>query len=157
MKIEPFFSASEMLVSYLVSDERTRSAVMVNLGDVSQTLIRRLSQVKLNTILICDNRPSVQKNIDLIRRIYPFSFHEFSHTQRFLELGELEIEMIDVPEHSTTVFRINDVLFTGNMDISPILGSLDEDLVLLPSNGPVSTVGNMLRLEAFHQELSIPK
>ncbi|MDD2231940.1 MAG: hypothetical protein PHO44_02975 [Sphaerochaetaceae bacterium] len=152
MRIEPFFSPEELLTSYFVTDENTRTGVFINLSEISMKMIRRLRDTALYTVLICDNRASVLKNIELLRKIYPFAFHDF-HNQNRLHVGSLEIEKIDLPERISSVFRINNVLFSGNADISGLLGKLRSDLVILPSDGPISTVKTEIILQE-HSRLS---
>lgn len=154
MKIEPFFSPRELMTSYLITDDYSRKAIFINLSEVTMHMVQRLKAIPLYTILISDTRPSVISNIKMLSRIFPFSFYDF-HGQSIFRACDVDIEKIDIPGRSSPIFRINGYLFTGNADISEMTDRLDPALMILPSIGPIDTVGNARRLRALRQEHSI--
>lgn len=154
LRITPFFSPGELLTSYLVTDENPRTGVFMNISEISQRMIAILHDVSLYTVLISDNRPSILRNVRLLAKVYPFTFHDF-HGQNRLRVGNLEIERISMGSRVAPIFRVNGYLFPGNSDIQPMLAKLDPQLIILPSDGPISTVRNEIRLSSFRQEHSV--
>lgn len=134
--------------SYLILDEKTNEAVMINVPEVSFKLVNRLNQIELRYILITDLTKQVYDNLNVLKRLVNVPVIKTD-----VCVGSLKIKSIKL--RNTSIYQINSYLFVGSNDISELLDNLDKDLLIISTNTCICSVDLKQRILSEHLKQSI--
>ena len=177
MKIYFHLCLDEFTNSYLVVNDNPKvmEALIIDPVVVSEELINQIEKgsYKLTGVLITHNRESLIRPLTTLKKIYsPYVYaadYEIAgsksiviHGDGHLKVAGLEVEYYSVPGHASDsmLFKIGDILFTGDVITSGIIGetsgsyfkrmlcdniekkiySQTDGTVIMPGHGPPSTV-----------------
>lgn len=134
--------------SYLILDEKTNEAVMINVPEVSFKLVNRLNQIELRYILITDLTKQVYDNLNVLKRLVNVPVIKTD-----VCVGSLKIKAIKL--RNTSIYQINSYLFVGSNDITEVLDNLDKDLLIISTNTCICSVDLKQRILSEHLKQSI--
>lgn len=134
--------------SYLILDEKTNEAVMINVPEVSFKLVNRLNQIELRYILITDLTKQVYDNLNVLKRLVNVPVIKTD-----VCVGNLKIKSIKL--RNTSIYQINSYLFVGSNDITELLDNLDKDLLIISTNTCICSVDLKQRILSEHLKQSI--
>lgn len=134
--------------SYLILDEKTNEAVMINVPEVSFKLVNRLNQIELRYILITDLTKQVYDNLNVLKRLVNVPVIKTD-----VCVGSLKIKAIKL--RNTSIYQINSYLFVGSNDITELLDNLDKDLLIISTNTCICSVDLKQRILSEHLKQSI--
>lgn len=139
MNIYFHFSIISFSNSYIVSCNKTKTAIIIDPGNLSSDMISCIEDNKLTVkaILLTHYNPFFSKAIKTILKIYDAEIYTFynlnasyktikvNHGQK-LSFGNLVVECIHVPgpTSDSIVYKIDDALFTG---VALSSGSISEN------------------------------
>ena len=179
MKIYFHLCLEEFTNCYVIAndDPNVKEALIIDPGKISTEIINQIEDggYDLTGVLITHNHKNHVKGLNALCKIYsPHIYaadYEVADYKSIvlqgdgkLKIAGLDVEYFSVPGHSPDcmVFKIGNVLFTGDTITSGIIGetsssyskkmlrtkiqekifSQTEDLVLMPGHGPPSTVAS---------------
>ncbi len=178
MKIYFHLSIEEFTNSYLIvnDDPDIMEAIIIDPAKITQQMIKQIEEggYDLTAVLITHNHTSHVKGLSTLNKIYsPIVYaadYELSSSNVCVLKGDgiilpagLNVEYLSVPGHTadSLVFKIGNVLFTGDAITSGIIGetsskyskkmliskikekifSQTDGTVIMPGHGPPTTVG----------------
>ena len=171
MKIYVHLNPQGFSNSYLVVNDKTNDALLVDPGHVTEPLIAQLeeSRYRLTAILVTHNHGSHVQGLKTLSKIYGADWDIAGDRTNVISgdgkirVAGLSVRYIMLPGHTTDsmVYKIENVLFTGDSISAGLLGStnssyssqilrvnIEEKIfseqdatVILPGHGPPTTVG----------------
>ena len=175
MKIYLHLDFEKLTNCYLVVNEETKKALIIDPCKISNILIKQIEEdgYDLCAVLITHKHENHYRGLKTLRKIYDFSVYaadnELADDQNILKgdgiksIGGLEVEYFSVPGHSadSIVYKIESVIFTGDVIFAGKIGSsscaytkkylangiksklfsLNDDTVIMPGHGPLTSVG----------------
>lgn len=177
MKIYFHLTVEEFTNSYLIvnDDPNVMEAILIDPAKITTQLINQIEDggYKLTSVLVTHNHTSHVKGLPTLNRIYsPYVYaadYEICSSNSYVLKGDgiitlagLKVEYMSVPGHTadSLVFKIGNVLFTGDAVTSGIIGetsskyskkmliskvkekifSQPDDTVIMPGHGSPTTV-----------------
>ena len=177
MKIYFHLSLQEFTNCYIVvnDDPAVMEALIIDPGKINTEIINQIEQggYKLTGVLITHNHTNHVRGLTTLKKIYtPFVYaadYEVAGSRAIVLRGDgilkvagLDVMYYSVPGHSadSMVFKIGDVLFTGDTITSGIIGetwskysrqmlcnkirekifSQSDQTIIMPGHGPPTTV-----------------
>lgn len=175
MKVYFHFSFEGFSNSYLIKNEERKEAIIIDPSVITPSIINQIEDEHFNlvAILVTHNHSSHTRGIKTLQKIYTPQIYAADGDvggrdtivikgDGELEIAGYEVEYFSVPGHTpdSMVFKIGEVLFTGDCLTSGLLGetnnsyarntlisnletkilSQKENLVIFPGHGPPSSV-----------------
>ncbi|MDR2150063.1 MAG: MBL fold metallo-hydrolase [Spirochaetaceae bacterium] len=168
------FSNCYLLGTDNTDNDENPEAVLVDPGCIDMTLINRIesNNYKLKAVLITHDHKHHVHGLHTLLRIYDVKIFGFNHCiagyktiivrdADKLDINNFHIEVISVPGHSSdsVVYKIEHILFTGDLLCAGLLGSTDStysaatqmmsvkkiftlpgDFTIMPGHGPPSSL-----------------
>lgn len=137
MKVYPYLSVEGFSNCYLVANEETQQAILIDPGTVSAEIIETIENQNftLDTVLITHAHKSHYSGLETLLKIYsPKIFaaeYEISgikteslHGDGILNIAGLEVKFIAMPGHSSdsVIFQIGEIIFSGDSIFAGRLG-----------------------------------
>ncbi len=128
MKILYYFSHVGFANTYIINDEKSASAILIDPGEFTMELLNLINehQLSIDHVLLTHAHPSHYRGLKTLLKIFdakvygreaiPFAgMQKLSHGER-LQIAGLDVEILDIGGHSphSLVYRIEDALFTGD-------------------------------------------
>ena len=137
MKIYFHLDFESLTNSYLVVNEETKKAIIIDPVKISNALIKQIEDGKydLIAVLVTHKHKNHYRGLKTLRKIYEFSVfaadNELASDQNMLKgdgtkiIADLNVEYFSLPGHSSDsiVYKIGSVLFTGDVLFAGSLGS----------------------------------
>ncbi len=138
MKVYFHLSIDGFSNCYVVTNEETKEALIIDPGVITKDIIEQIERekYKLVGILITHNHKSHVRGLQTIRKIYsPVIYaadYEVAGSDTFLLKGDgiirvasLSVGYMSVPGHShdSLVYKIGQILFTGDVITAGLVGS----------------------------------
>ncbi len=137
MNIYFHFSVISFSNSYIVGSSKTRAAIIVDPGNLSNDMISRIEEnnYEIKAILLTHRNPFFTKAIKTIRKIYnpeiyayndqgyDFKVNKVEHGTK-IEFDDLKIDCIHIPcsNFDSIVYKIDTAIFTGTTLFSGNIG-----------------------------------
>lgn len=138
MKVYYFINPKEISNCYIIANEKTSEAIVIDPGMVSEGLINRLEEnnLKLTSVLITHNHKSHVKGLNTLLKIY--SPHIYGADLEIegkmttvisgdgkLKLAGLTVHYMSLPGHTadSMIYKIGDIIFTGDSLFAGDMGS----------------------------------
>ncbi|MEN6365129.1 MAG: MBL fold metallo-hydrolase [Rectinema sp.] len=181
MRLYQHYSIYGFSNSYLVGNDETGEALIVDPAEVTPAMIHQIesNSYRLDAVLITHGHIHHIRGLKTLSRIYADCTRYASSAkvlglpcralrdgERFLAAG-FEVDAIAMPGHSqdSMVFRVDDLLFTGDAIHAGMIGkttsslnfeslarrlrerllTFPDDNIVLPGHGPPSTIGTERR------------
>ncbi|MCM1321350.1 MAG: MBL fold metallo-hydrolase [Bacteroides sp.] len=137
MKIYFHLSLSGFSNSYIITNEATQEAIIVDPGTITKEIISQIedNSFKLSAVLVTHNHPSHVRGIATLRRIYmpkiyaaDYQIAGSSETMLTgsgsVKIAGLTVGYMSVPGHTSDsmVYRVGCVLFTGDALTAGLIG-----------------------------------
>ena len=170
MNIESFSNC------YVIVNEETKQALIIDPGKITKEIINQIEAdgYELTACLITHNHPGHVHGLETLRKIYTPVIYAadtaVAGNETFVIKGEssmniagLTVDYFALPGHSadSMVYRIGNILFTGDALMAGELGStssdyakmtltsgiitkilpLHDDTVIMPGHGPMTSIG----------------
>ena len=137
MKIYLHLDFEKLTNCYLVLNEETKKALIIDPCKITNTLIKQIEEggYDLTAVFITHKHPNHYRGLKTLKKIYDFAVYaadnELSTNKNVLKgdgiknIGGLSIEFFSLPGHSadSIVYKIGDVLFTGDVIYAGKIGS----------------------------------
>lgn len=129
MKIYYYFNSMDYATSYLVVNEKTASAILIDVGVFSEKLLKKIEgeKLRLKALLLTDNSKSKTQGLKSLLRVYdPQIYAADWYIAREkttvisghgkLEIAGMAVHYFSLPGVSSDsmVFHIENALFTGS-------------------------------------------
>ena len=175
MKIYHHLDFAKLTNCYLVVNELTKKALIIDPCKISNALIAQIEKnnYDLIAVLITHKHSNHYRGLKTLQKIYDFPVYaadnEIASDMAILKdngikkIGGLNVEYFSLPGHSpdSIVYRINNVLFTGDTIFAGTIGSssceytrkylsngikskilsLPDETIIMPGHGPMTSVG----------------
>jgi len=175
MKIYHHLDFAKLTNCYLVVNEVTKQALIIDPCKISNALIAQIERENydLVAVLITHKHSNHYRGLKTLRKIYDFYVYaadnELANGMTILKdegvkkIAGLDVEYFSLPGHSadSIVYKINNVLFTGDVIFAGTIGSsscaytkrhlcngimskiftMNDDTVIMPGHGPMTSVG----------------
>ena len=137
MKIYHHLDFAKLTNCYLVVNEITKEALIIDPCKISNALIAQIEQDKYNlvAVLITHKHTNHYRGLKTLRKIYDFTVYaadnELASGMNILKdegvkkIAGLNVEYFSLPGHSadSMVYKIGSVLFTGDVIFAGTIGS----------------------------------
>lgn len=137
MKIYLHLDFEKLTNCYLVVNEETKKALIVDPCKISNMLIKQIEDgdYDLCAVLITHKHENHYRGLKTLQKIYDFPVYaadnELAKAQNILKgdgirsIGGLEVEYFSIPGHSedSIVYKIGDAVFTGDVIFAGKIGS----------------------------------
>ena len=137
MKIYLHLDFEKLTNCYLVVNEETKKALIIDPCKISNTLISQIEEehYDLTAVLITHKHTNHYRGLKTLKKIYDFSVYAadngLSTDKNILKgegtkkIGGLNVEYFSVPGHTadSIVYKIGNVLFTGDVIFAGTIGS----------------------------------
>lgn len=175
MKIYHHLDFAKLTNCYLVVNEVTKQALIIDPCKISNALIAQIERENydLVAVLITHKHSNHYRGLNTLRKIYDFYVYaadnELANGLTILKdegvkkIAGLDVEYFSLPGHSadSIVYKINNVLFTGDVIFAGTIGSsscaytkrhlcngimskiftMNDETVIMPGHGPMTSVG----------------
>ena len=160
MKIYFHLNVGGFSNTYVVVNEKTREAIIIDPGKLTETIIQQIEDNHLNLvgILITHNHGSHVHGLKTLLKIYSPKIYGADW-----EIAGLNVKYMNLPGHTSDsmIYHIGNAIFTGDTISAGKIGSTNssyskhllqhniqqkiisqqENIVLFPGHGPPTTVG----------------
>lgn len=180
MRIHQHFSVVGFCNTYVIGDNATKDALLIDPGHADIELIRLLEQhgYTIKAVLLTHRHSGHTEGLGLLKKLYDFTTYAYEDARHpiipneILTIGPFEIFSYLVGGHSrdSVVYKIKDALFVGDAlraaalgkththrlaehlkdELNRIFSSLDPQTLIFPGHGPPSTIQSEL---LFNQSL----
>ena len=163
-----FYSCKKNINTYLLINEASKEAILIDPCDIPQYFIEKLENEHLSLKAVCITNPNlkeIKRGVRTWQNIYNFSVFEPSNIfdnsincTKGLQLSSFNVEVfyIRTNPHSFCMYKIENTLFTGQSLLASILQSyshneivinktknFDENTIIFPLSGPPTTLKNL--------------
>ncbi|MCR4823589.1 MAG: MBL fold metallo-hydrolase [Treponema sp.] len=137
MKIYHHLDFQKLTNCYLVVNEKTKKALIIDPCKISNMLIKQIEdgKYKLCGVLVTHKHENHYRGLKTLKKIYDFPVYaadnELARDNDILtgdgsrEIADLTVEFFSIPGHSadSLVYKIGNVLFTGDVIFAGKIGS----------------------------------
>lgn len=137
MKVYLHIDIKKLTNCYLVVNERTKKAIIIDPCKISSPLIRQIEEGKydLVAVFITHKHETHYRGLETLKKIYDFSVYaadnELASDKNILKgegtkvIGGLRINYFSLPGHSadSMVYKIGNVIFSGDVIFAGTIGS----------------------------------
>lgn len=180
MRIHQHFSVVGFCNTYVIGDDETKEALLIDPGHADIELIRLFEQHEytIKAVLLTHRHSGHTEGLALLKKLYELTTYAYEDPHHpiipneILTIGPFEIFPYLVGGHSrdSVVYKIRDALFMGDAlrpaglgttpthrlaehlrdELNRIFSSLDPQTLIFPGHGPPSTIQSEL---LFNQRL----
>jgi len=151
MVIRPFFTSKNSKTSYLLCDELTHQAALINLFEISIELINCLEDYKLKTLYITDKQGYSIIGLKTLFKIYqPRIMTPENNKTEYLGKTPVYSKPIS---HNELLVLVEDKIFSGCVDYGRFFSDENNKLFVYPANNPVTTIETISNLKLLNPEL----
>jgi len=151
MVIRPFFTSKNSKTSYLLCDESTKQAVIINLFEISIELIKCLENYKLKTLYITDKQSYSIIGLKTLFKIYqPKIMTPENNKTEFIGKTKIYSKPLS---HDELLIKVDDAIFSGCIDFDKFYSKENNKLFVYPANNPVTTIETISNLKLLNPEL----
>ena len=180
MRIHQHFSVVGFCNTYVIGDDETKDALLIDPGHADIELIRLFEQHEytIKAVLLTHRHSGHTEGLALLKKLYELTTYAYEDPHHpiipneILTIGPFEIFPYLVGGHSrdSVVYKIRDALFMGDAlrpaglgttpthrlaehlrdELNRIFSSLDPQTLIFPGHGPPSTIQSEL---LFNQRL----
>lgn len=175
MKIYHHLDFAKLTNCYLVVNEQSKEALIIDPCKISNALISQIEKdnYNLTAVLVTHKHENHYRGLKTLRKIYEFQVYaadnELASGMTILKdeglkrIAGLNVEYFSLPGHTadSIVYKIGNVVFTGDVLYAGTIGSsscaytkkylcngikskifsLNDDTIIMPGHGPMTTVG----------------
>ncbi|MDD4083307.1 MAG: hypothetical protein WC162_08235 [Sphaerochaetaceae bacterium] len=151
MVIKPFFTSENSKTSYLICDELTHQAILINIFEIDISLINCLENYKLKTLYITDRQGYSIIGLKTLFKIYQpqIMTPEKNKTEY---IGKTPIYSIPLSNNELLI-KIEDKIFSGCVEYDKFFSNEKNQLFVYPANNPVTTIETISNLKLLNPEL----
>ena len=184
MKVFTIYNTKGYINSYLIGSENGGDAIIIDPGQIDLHLLDLIenNNYYLKSIFVTHSHDTHIKGIKTLLKIYDADIYSKvsiiseKETKRIkdgdrLKLSGYEIDIIDIPGHSddSIVFKVNNMLFTGDVLSAGLIGSttnseskkllqkgiikkifsIKNDMVIFPGHGAPTTLNVEKRMNPY--------
>ena len=164
---------------YIVVNEKTSEAIIIDPGKITEEIISRIedNHLKLVAVLITHNHGSHAGGLHTLRKIYSPKIlaADWEVAGENTRLAKMIVRYMSVPGHTSdsVVYQIGNILFTGDILSAGEIGSTNssyseyilksniekkifsqqDNVILMPGHGPPTTLGAVKAFTADFQKM----
>jgi len=151
MVIKPFFTSKNSKTSYLICDELTKQAVLINIFEIDISLINCLENYKLKTLYITDKQGYSIIGLKTLFKIYqPKIMTPENNKTEYI--GKIPIYS-DPLSHNELLIKVENIIFSGCVEYEKFFSHENNELFVYPANNPVTTIETISNLRLLNPEL----
>jgi len=163
-----FYSCKKNINSYLIIDETSKEAILIDPCDIVQYFIEKLENTKCILKAVCitnSNIEEIKRGVKNWQNIYDFFVFEASNLFgrsidciKPIQLSSINMVAFFIKAHSRSscMYKIENALFIGQSLLASILQpfslnktknklqGIDENTIIFPLSGPPTTAKNLL-------------
>jgi len=148
--IKPYFTAKDSKTSYLVYDEKTTEAILINLFEINLDMINFLENLKLKTLYITDKQGYDITGLQTLFKVYNPKIMT-PEKNKIAYIGETEILPIVISKNEF-ILKIDNILFSGCVEYNQFYKDIEEDCFIYPANNAITTIKTIANLKLLTKE-----